>query len=98
MDDKYPHVPGFKARQTSEAAANDMKPVAKTLRDQCLALLKQVYPLALSADQVAHRLGKSPLTIRPRITELAKLGLITDSGLVTRNDSGKQAVQWFAKP
>src|SRR5690349_15187241 len=92
--DQYPQSPGWKNRATSFHAAEDMKTRAPTLRDLCLS------QLALSpatADQVAAQLGKSVLSIRPRITELARLGFIRDTGRTAANESGKQAVIWCAE-
>ncbi|MGU3316308.1 hypothetical protein ACLBWH_12225 [Sphingomonas sp. M6A6_1c] len=48
----------------------------------------------LTADEVAGRLGLSILSIRPRLTELARLGRVRDSGSRRRNVSGKQAIVW----
>lgn len=89
--EKFPNAPGFKRRETSRQAADDMKPKARTLRDRCFS------ELALgpkTADQVAEILRRSVLTIRPRISELVKLGLIYDTGRTAENASGKQAVIW----
>jgi len=50
----------------------------------------------LTADEVAGRLGLSILSIRPRITELARLGKVRDSGERRRNGSGRKAIVWAA--
>lgn len=88
---KYPHAPGFKSRSTSQAAANETGPRAAVLRDACLAALTGA---DLTADEVAARLGESVLSIRPRISELAKMGKIADSGERRENDSGHRAIVW----
>jgi predicted ArsR family transcriptional regulator len=48
----------------------------------------------LSADQVAAAMGETVLSIRPRLSELAKKGLIEDSGRRAVNASGKRAIVW----
>ena len=77
-------------RETSMAA----KPVyheAKVLREKCLALLKE---RDLTADEVAEMLNKSVLSVRPRISELADLRSVFDSGQRRKNASGKNAIVW----
>ena len=54
----YPAAPGFKEPTTSRDAAEKIKPIAKTLRDQALAALRVAYPDGLTADEVAVKLGR----------------------------------------
>ena len=74
---KYPNAPGFKTGGTSRDAARKMAPRARTLRDQVWATLRNVYPTGLTADEVATRIGRSVLSVRPRLSELAAAGKIT---------------------
>lgn len=90
----YPDSPGFKARETSAQAADEMAECAPTLRSKCLVALER--SMGLTADEVAGRLGVSILAIRPRISELTRLGKVRDSGARRRNDSGKSAIVWAA--
>lgn len=92
--DKYPQSPGYKRRDTSKQAAEDMKPSAETLRQKVYDLLTR---LELSADQAAYILEEDKLSIRPRCSELAKMGRIEDSGKRSLNKSGKKAVVWRVK-
>ena len=89
----YPDSPGFKAPGTSEEAARSMRVSAKALRSRALVTLRD-YPFGLTADQVAEKMCRSILSIRPRISELKREGKITDSGIRRKNDSGKNAVVW----
>jgi predicted HTH transcriptional regulator len=89
--ERYPNAPGFKRRATSRQAAEDMKDKAPSLRDQCFSVLCEG---PHTADQVAEILGKSVLTIRPRLSELVRLGCIRDTGRTAPNASGKQAAIW----
>jgi hypothetical protein len=50
----------------------------------------------MTADEVADFVGESLLTIRPRMTELKRLGLLRDTGARRANASGRQAVVWEA--
>ena len=90
---RYPHGPGAQDRDTSREAAEGMIRAVPTLRAEALDVLERSN--GLTADEVAGRLGMSILSIRPRISELARLGKIRDSGERRRNpSSGKRAVVW----
>jgi len=90
----YPTTPGSqKGAAPTSAQAAPVQSEAQTLRDTCLRILKKE---ALTADEVADRMCKSILAIRPRITELNKQHLIEDSGQRRVNASGKNAVVWRA--
>lgn len=98
----YPNAPGFKEPTTSRDAAEKIKPIAKTLRDQVLNALRVEWPGGLTADEVAAKLGRSEFSIRPRLSELLRLRAIdphTTKGVVTRRDnaSGMSAIVWVAK-
>lgn len=90
---KYPHVPGERRTATSKAAAKATKPRVKSLREQVLDMLK-FYDTGLTADECAKQLGNSILSIRPRFSELLRLGKIFDSGITRANESGLQATVW----
>jgi predicted ArsR family transcriptional regulator len=90
----YPHAPGAQDTDTSRAAASDAAATAPRLRGKALAILERSN--GLTADQVAARLGLSILSIRPRCTELSRLGKIRDTGERRRNASGKNAIVWAA--
>lgn len=95
----YPSDPGFKEKGgTSELAARRVAAHAETLRGKALALLKEIYPLGLSSDEVAAKCGVTVLAMRPRITELGLMGLIEKTGATVRNISGHPARVWRYKP
>lgn len=89
---RYPHRPGAQDRDTSQAAADHAATSAGLLRNKALGVLE--HSNGLTADEVAGRLGLSILSIRPRITELSRLGKVRDSGLRRRNVSGRNAIVW----
>lgn len=92
--DFYPETPGWKRRDTSKQAAEEVKPSAETLRNLVYQVLKTK---ELSADEVAAELEIDKLSIRPRLSELSKMDKIEDSGKRTLNSSGKKAIVWRVK-
>lgn len=90
----YPSKPGWKRTGTSRDAAKAITPRAPTLRDKVLALLKAD---ALTADECAAALKETVLSVRPRLSELVKMGLIYDTGVTSKNTSGVRAVVWRAE-
>lgn len=92
----FPQQPGHKARSTSRDAARAIADRAPTLRN--LALREVRAAGGLTADEVADRLGKSILSIRPRVAELAALGLIYETTERRPNASGHKAIVWKVQP
>lgn len=77
---------------TRRAAFHAIMPTARTLRDRCVEVLADMGPM--TADEVAAVLGKSVLSIRPRMTELANDNKIEPTGDRRENTSGREAVVW----
>lgn len=95
FDAPYPASPGHRRTATSRVAAERVKHRDKPLREQVLELLAT--GRERTADEIAAALGETVLSIRPRVAQLNKLGLIKDTGLTRQNESGLQATVW-AKP
>ena len=94
----YPDMPGFKAQGASQEAAKAITGIAKTLRTRALLCISRT-PGGMTADEVAAELGASPFAVRPRVTELNRLGLIERAEGRRRNASGMTATIWRpAKP
>jgi hypothetical protein len=93
----YPDAPGFKVSGPSEQAATAISRTAKTLRDQVLETIANA-PTGLSADAVAERLGKSVLSVRPRVSELRRIGQIQPTTQRAKNESGMSATIWVQSP
>lgn len=87
----YPEIPGAKTSGTSQMAADDMRRHSTPLQEACLQALSAQ---PMTADECAMALGKSILAIRPRFSELRRLGKITDTGKRRCNVSGKAANVW----
>jgi predicted ArsR family transcriptional regulator len=87
----YPRQPGWKEDQTSREAAEAIALRAGTLRRQAYEYIHK-HP-GRTADEIADALGEGVLTIRPRISELRRKGLIVNDGR-GRNRSGRDAHRW----
>ncbi len=87
---RYPSIPGSKGGETSRAAARSVD--ADTVRDLVLKAVMFYGPL--TADETAGWLNLSILTVRPRFSELRRLGLLEDSDLRRPNASGHRAIVW----
>lgn len=92
----YPDIPGHKATttETSERAADSMRPKSELLRDRCLAALERE---ELTADECAAEIGETVLATRPRFSELSAMGKIEPTSERRRNESGRSAVVWRVK-
>lgn len=75
----YPNSPGYKERTTSREAARKMAPRAQTIRDQVLITLQVAWPGGLTTDECATKIGKTPLAVRPRFSELREMKEIVPS-------------------
>lgn len=93
----YPATPGFKERTTSQDAARKIAPRVQTIRDQVLLTLQVAWPGGLTADEVAAKIGKSILSVRPRLSELRLSKEILPTTVRRRNASGVDAIVWVSQ-
>lgn len=95
MNLTYPETPGCKERgATSEEAARHVKSRVEEL--QALVMFNLCHR-ELSADALAGCLKESVLSIRPRLSELRRKGLIEPTGRRAVNASGRSAHVWRVK-
>lgn len=87
----YPNTPGYQNESTSKEAASEIAGISCELRSLSLAVVTKQ---PSTADEVAGILGRSILAIRPRLTELAEMGMVEDSGERRKNASGRSAIVW----
>jgi hypothetical protein len=92
----YPNTPGWRDRETSIEAAEELAGSVTDLRQTVLADIKSAGAYGRTADEVATRTGIDRLTVRPRVTELGNLNLIHDGGQRRPNESGRKAIVWIA--
>jgi predicted ArsR family transcriptional regulator len=77
---------------TSHEAYQQIASEAATLRRLCVEKLAEHGPM--TADEIADRVGRGILSIRPRISELRKNDHVADTGERRKNLSGRTAVVW----
>jgi len=97
----YPNTPGWKHRHatgsnTSAEAARAVAPRAPTQRDHVLDALADC---PATPEQIVDRLALRGVEImlmscRPRCSELARLGLIVDTGARGKGFGGCAAIIW----
>lgn len=91
----YPESAGFKEKGgTSQEAAEAFQGKAATLRGKVLELLRTGEEL--TADEIAESLEETVLAIRPRVSELHRVGRIEKTGERRKNASGMSAAVWRA--
>lgn len=94
----YPHKPGFKARGTAKAAAKSMENKAVPLRERAYAAFRKAGRNGATADEIAETIGSTILAVRPRVSELAAMGMLEDTLKRRANSgSGRHAIVWRAK-
>lgn len=93
----YPDSPGFKVPGTSQAAAERIAPKALTLRNRVLEYINGQL-MGCTADEVAAAIGESILSVRPRVSELHRMGEIVATGERFCNQSGMTANAWRIAP
>jgi predicted ArsR family transcriptional regulator len=84
---------GYRSRDTSARAAEGIADRAPNLRTQVLGVLKGE-PGGLTSDEIAERLGRAFISIRPRVTELGNDGFVVDSGERRDGYFGKPMIVW----
>jgi len=85
----YPEHPGSKRDGTSREAGDAIAADAKILRSLVLAALAALGPM--TADEIAAAIGRSILSVRPRCTELRKMGRVVGTRERRKNASGHSA-------
>ncbi len=89
-DISYPDAPGFKAHGPSEEAAIAVAATTKPLRARVLATIS-ASPAGFTANGLAAELGKSILSVHPRVAELHRQGEVKPTTTRGTNASGMTA-------
>ena len=90
--DKYPNVAGHRNVRTSIQSAEEINPYISRIKKMIAIELESVFPDGLTGTELALRLKKNILTIRPRTTEMKLLGIIMDTEKTKKNDAGKSEI------
>ncbi len=93
MTGAYPETPGSKGKvETGHIAAARFAPKAGTRQSEALNALERLG--VASAEEVAVVTGRHWYVTRPRLSELAAMGLIADSGSRGKGAMGGTVVRW----
>lgn len=94
----YPNRPGYKTEtpSTSKEAAARMETSATKLRMRVLRMIQSRRD-GVTADECAALLGESILSVRPRLSELNKLGSIEATGQRRPSSTGSASAVWRMK-
>ena len=90
--DKYPYKAGHRGIRTSIIAAEDTNKTLRRLHKQVIIELSKVFPKGLTTSELANKINRNLLTIRPRTTELKHQGLIVDTEKDRKNENGKPEI------
>jgi hypothetical protein len=72
---------------------------ARTVEGMVLAYLRMhewEFGEGLTTEEIANRTHLPLVTVSPRMRPLTEKGLVADSGLRRKNESGRQAIIWKA--
>ncbi len=86
----YPITAGWKGTDTSREAAETVNTAIVRVMVEAWLLTHGPH----TADEVADALGIDRLTVRPRCSELRRLGRLEDTGERRLNLSGRRAIVW----
>ena len=93
----WPGDPGPTAHKhgpdTEQLALEFVAPKLSGLRLKALQSLASVHP-GLTGSQVAQKMDAWLYSVKPRLTELERMGLVRDSGERAKNDRGRQEIVW----
>lgn len=95
-DTLFDNPPAVLGSETSEAAADAIKPSAAKLREQVRLFIAEAGKKGATDEEIQDGTGINPSTQRPRRVELCQLGIITDSNRKRKTKSGREAVVWIA--
>jgi len=82
--------------ETSKDAAVSMEEAAATHTGKILAKLREVYPYALTPEELGDATGLGHVPVQRRLATLRRFGLIHRPGGRRKNKSGRSAMIWQA--
>jgi hypothetical protein len=91
VPEPYLTKPGYKGLPTSREAARAIAPSVRGLRRRVLDCYRTQFPAGMTADEAADKIDISILSVRPRCTELRRMGLLEATPSRRPNESGHAA-------
>ncbi|WP_341893774.1 hypothetical protein [Ferrovibrio terrae] len=93
----YPATPGFKEKGgTSQSAAVSIESRAAAVRARVLAAFTAAGARGLTPDEAGKQVQEDKLTVRPRVSELLRDGLLVKTKRTRMNASMKNAAVYVA--
>lgn len=97
MTDVDTGPPFVRGSETSEAAADKIRPVYETERERVFQTLLARGETGATDQELQDDLHMDPSTQRPRRVELVRADKVADSGRTRPTRKGRQAVVWVVK-
>lgn len=85
---------GHRGVATSIEGAEHIQPALPRLQGLVLGVIGKAGRHGAIGDEIADRLGWEKFRVRPRISELRKVGKIIDSGRRRKGAAGVSAIVW----
>ncbi len=92
--DKLPPKLPHNGTTTSKLAADSMRCSAGAQQQRVLECLQQAGDAGLTDEEIQRALDLSGNSERPRRSKLVELGLVRNTGLMRKTNSGHAAVVW----
>lgn len=86
--------PPYSDRDTSLAAAHAIEPHAGRLQQIVLDAIRNAGELGMCNHELEELLDLSGNTVRPRVVELRRAGLVERSEIYRKTPSGRMAIAW----
>jgi len=93
----YPYEPGHRGIDTSIAAAESIADQLPKLQASVMAAVLAAKDRGVTGDEIAAHLGWERHRVRPRTSELRRLGRIADSGLRRPSQMGIASIVWIGR-
>jgi transcription initiation factor IIE alpha subunit len=91
---KYPEAAGSYGLGGSDEAAKRITPIMPELQAKVSAVVEAAGSYGATGDEIAAALGWDKYRVRPRTSELRKLGRIIDSRKRRASQSGVMSIVW----
>lgn len=87
-------MPPHRGVDTSREAAQKLAPKWTGLKLDCLHAIEAAGDAGLTCDELAYKLRRSIMNVRPAVTVLANAGAVKDSGNRRVNGNTNKTIVW----